>query len=626
MKYELDYSRLRGGLWLSSALSLLILLYIVRILSFANVEYYSTIYRFVDIYSFTGSITGSFFVDSILVLAIALLVIGLIVPTRIYAAYAPAVVTALVIAGFYSRSVIEIASVLTIPSVAVLLFLYRDRVFGTRLKLHIVAVTTLILIIGFEAVALLRWLSYPIFPSPIYGDWSWKVAELESQIFHSFGLFSPMIMLLILTAFLYKPSLKNITSWGKRVRLWPATKADEYEYDSRHDNENIHEKSRIWKSHNWILASAFGLSVILVIFAHIPTISQDLTAVDEHYYLDWLETLQKSDNLAIAFTEVAGGSRPLSLLFIYGIQSLTGLPMVVVVRFLPLILGPMLITVVYYFVKVGTGRKNLASLSALFTVVSFHFMVGMYAGFFANWLALVTTYLSLLFLISAWKNGGKETYKKNQYYYAAFLSTTLLTLFIHVYTWIYLMAAAILFIAISYAKNRQQKQKVKIAVMLGIIIAANVGVDIARTYWGGPSGLESDILIAQRLTGEEDFFSRWDNLRFTFNMFVGGHFTNAVMLFLALLWVLRAKFNNTFDTVLLSSIFVGILPVLFGDHMMQTRILYNMPLQIPAAIMLYRLTNFERRGSRLGSLLFIAIMVHLLIYAFRSMANLNLVT
>ena len=194
MKYELDYSRLRGGLWLSSALSLLILLYIVRILSFANVEYYSMVYRITDIHSFTGSITGSFFVDSILVLVIALLVIGLIVPRRVYAVYAPAVGTALVIAGFYSPSIIEIASVLTIPSVAVFLFLYRDRVFGTRLKLHTLGVTSLILIIGFQAAALLRWLSYPIFPSSIYGDWSWKAAELESQIFHTFGLVSPLIV------------------------------------------------------------------------------------------------------------------------------------------------------------------------------------------------------------------------------------------------------------------------------------------------------------------------------------------------------------------------------------------------------------------------------------------------
>ncbi len=83
------------------------------------------------------------------------------------------------------------------------------------------------------------------------------------------------------------------------------------------------------------------------------------------------------------------------------------------------------------------------------------------------------------------------------------------------------MAAAILFIAISYAKNRQQKQKVKISVILGIIIIANVGVDITRTYWGSSSGLESDIWFAQRTVGEEEFFSRWDNLRFTFNAYVG---------------------------------------------------------------------------------------------------------
>ncbi len=108
MKYGLNYSRL-GNFWLHSVLSFLLLLYILRMLSFADIEYYATIHRITDLQTFSGSFTGSFFVDSILILVITFLVIWLIVPTRVYAVYVPAIATAIAITGIYSPSIIEIS-------------------------------------------------------------------------------------------------------------------------------------------------------------------------------------------------------------------------------------------------------------------------------------------------------------------------------------------------------------------------------------------------------------------------------------------------------------------------------------------------------------------------------------
>ena len=131
---------------------------------------------------------------------------------------------------------------------------------------------------------------------------------------------------------------------------------DGYDYGYRNNDAKVNlDGTHRRKVHKWILASAYGLSFVLAIYASYPMINQEFsTTVDEHYYVDWLDELRKSDNLAAAFTEVNKGDRPLSLLFIYGIQTFTGLPTIVVVRFLPVILSPMLITVVYYFVKIGT--------------------------------------------------------------------------------------------------------------------------------------------------------------------------------------------------------------------------------------------------------------------------------
>ena len=164
------------------------------------------------------------------------------------------------------------------------------------------------------------------------------------------------------------------------------------------------------------------------------------------------------------------------------------------------------------------------------------------------------------------------------------------------------------------------------AAILGAVIATNIGVDFARvTYWGEAGGLESDLQIVQNTTGIEEFLYKWSNLDYTFSAFVGGYFTNATILLLALLWVLRARPGKTFDRVLLVSLFVGALPILFGDPIMQTRIFYDMPLHIPAALLLYSVVSNYRTHPLLGSTLALVVIIHLVNYALRSTANMYLV-
>ena len=191
---------------------------------------------------------------------------------------------------------------------------------------------------------------------------------------------------------------------------------------------------------------------MLPVYPYLPGVNPDFqtVSVDEKYYVEWLESLQSS-SVQNAFTETSGGSRPLTLLLIHSLQTLTGLSAQLVVRFLPLLLGPMLVAAVYYFVRLGTGNnRNAASLSALFTVLSFQFVVGIYAGFFANWLALVTSYIALLFLFRAWE-------RRSRLDYLILLSITITTLFVHVYTWGYLMAVMILFTLLSYVMQRKER-------------------------------------------------------------------------------------------------------------------------------------------------------------------------
>src|SRR5206468_1481758 len=67
-----------------------------------------------------------------------------------------------------------------------------------------VGVAFLLIIIVIETGALVRWVTYPAFPTEMYSDASWKFARLESALYHTFGLLSPVMIVLIAFSFLYK--------------------------------------------------------------------------------------------------------------------------------------------------------------------------------------------------------------------------------------------------------------------------------------------------------------------------------------------------------------------------------------------------------------------------------------
>ena len=87
------------------------------------------------------------------------------------------------------------------------------------------------------------------------------------------------------------------------------------------------------------------------------------------------------------------------------------------------------------------------------------------------------------------------------------------------------------------------------------------------------------------------------------------------------MWTLKANYENISDKLILSMLFVGLLPVLFGDFLLQSRILYIIPLQIPASIIMYKI--YKSPKISFGKPLFFALLLMQFNYALRSMANMN---
>ncbi|GBC75405.1 hypothetical protein HRbin06_00723 [archaeon HR06] len=146
------------------------------------------------------------------------------------------------------------------------------------------------LLIILEVGALVRWVTYPIYPTSIYGDFSWHFANLEMQIFYAIGLATPFLFVLLFFWWVVKP-------------LFPL-KSFDYKFSNKFSN---------------ILLFSIILSILAIIYPYLPTVnpSNMSVSVDVIYYKGWvneLKSLPSEDLITYAFSKAAfNGDRPIPL-------------------------------------------------------------------------------------------------------------------------------------------------------------------------------------------------------------------------------------------------------------------------------------------------------------------------
>jgi hypothetical protein len=131
--------------------------------------------------------------------------------------------------------------------------------------------------------------------------------------------------------------------------------------------------------------------------------------------------------------------------------------------------------------------------------------------------------------------------------------------------------------------------------LLLLVITLSVAIDISRTtLTGSASGVIRDLEIADKSAGIELFSQRWTTLTETIHIYIGGQFGNFIILGLCLYWVFLFNFRKASNIFIVIFLTTGFLPVFIGDWAIQTKIFYNIPFQIPAAI---ALTHLERQAN-----------------------------
>jgi len=444
----------------------------------------------------------------------------------------------------------------------------------------------------FELLVFLNWLIYPMALDKLLGSWYWKLNLLENSLFYSFGLLSSSLILLSILSFLIKPNVARLAFPLKKYftnKISQHANSPDDKFSTLKRNDLSHKSTNyfvvIQEKFNTIFQSgvrtllllfvvAFLTSILVSFYPYLFVAEPDaLLGTDIPVYSQQIDLLEASssdpsDFFYQLFAGILSGDRPLSLLSLYLPSVISGQTLETL-KYMPAILGPLLAFAVYFLTRVAYPKnRKIAFLAALMTLFSHQLLIGFYAAFYANWMALITLAVSSIFLLKS-VNEKNHTHRN----LILFFIFTTSTLFFHSYTWSYFIALITLFLVWTVIQRKRAKQSVKVIIILGLITASIVGIDTIKSYYAGSAdSFEKDLQIAEFRVGLDEFAQRWQNLSTTFTVHLGGFFTNSAILLLLFLWTLKANYNNNSDRFFLSMIFVALLPILFGDFLVQSRI------------------------------------------------------
>lgn len=360
------------------------------------------------------------------------------------------------------------------------------------------------------------------------------------------------------------------------------------------------------------LAIGLVISTLLPLIPYRPDLnpSASLVGVDSPIYLSWLEQMTALPlPQAIHFSFVSGleGSRPLLLLFLYFVSSV-GISPVLVIEFLPVVLSPLLSLSAFVFVKTGFGSTEIASLTSILTPVSFYTTVGLWGGYYANWLGLIFVYLFLASLLIYLRGPSLSRY-------GVMWLLSLSAFLAHPWTWALIALACLVF---GLAEWRETRKGMVLGSIMGIV-ATSIVLDVVKSLAFTTRSVGVDVVGTFAEAGVGQLANSWSNLVEALTLTHSGLLANWLLLGAGMLGMLALRWNTRSERLLMLWVIVSSVPFLFMDSYHQARILYDLPMPALASIAAVGLGfQMEKRSSMWSSLAIILGLATLTGYSLQS--------
>jgi len=363
--------------------------------------------------------------------------------------------------------------------------------------------------------------------------------------------------------------------------------------------------------HPWtFLVLSLVVAVVGALYPYSPSINREGVAVgvDVYQYVEWMIPVEQDPYSA--FT-VEKGSRPIILLLIYGIQRCFGLEVLEAVKYLPILLNPLLVLSVFFMVLFATEDLEWAGLAAIFLASGFKITVGMYAYYLANMLGLVLIFLALGCLFKAIRTGNKA-------YLASASALGSLAIFSHPWAFTHYYVATILFLAYTCLREKPFALKSdKIVIFFYLVMTGFVNF-----FKGRMGGLEAFGSLSSASPNLIELANFWNNNIFAFRIKYGGYLSNTVLLGLAVIGVYYLSSRRHYHLFLKILMLVTLIYYLMVDGNTQTRLLYNIPFSVIAAYGILFLFRDIISDRKMKMAIISFIVIYMTVYLLRSLYNL----
>lgn len=329
------------------------------------------------------------------------------------------------------------------------------------------------------------------------------------------------------------------------------------------------------------LSLSIILAVAVALIPHLPIIdpNSERLGVDTPRYVTWIMHMKNQSGDPMVFALKTLADRPLTIIILFLMTEVTNASPFQVIEYSPALFAPLLTLATFFLTRQLTGNDKIAVIASLLSAISFQTLIGIYSGFYANWLALILGYSAFGLIVGCLKRPSKIG--------LVTLSFLMLgVLLAHTYTWTILISVAFVFLFVLHRLNYYPR---KHFLLLYLVLSTSIAVDVLKSSWTASSTrLEADISIrlSQGL-GISQFSNRLVTLAETIQTYYGGTYANIAILGLVMYWLVISNLREPASIFIVIFLSTALIPLFIGDYVLLSRVLYDIPFQIPAAISLY---------------------------------------
>jgi hypothetical protein len=175
--------------------------------------------------------------------------------------------------------------------------------------------------------------------------------------------------------------------------------------------------------------------------------------------------------------------------------------------------------------------------------------------------------------------------KSKMYYLMIFFIGMIGLMLTHIYTWtVFVIVISAFLIVVLRMGIWPRRNLLLLLLVMGLSIAADISKSVVMDQ---SIGIEHDFrIITEFGVQTKSLAETWNTLIYTFQRYLGGLFANPIVLLLGVIWVVQCDYRKPMNLLLFIFPLAGTIPLLFGDWMLQARIYYIIPFQLPACMVL----------------------------------------